>query len=283
MPRKRTIMVVPSPEREKPQARAVRLAMEKGSLPALALMEAEAKVHYESHSHPYHQLMCPLVGSTQLEVGSRRYLLPPHCAAWISAGVVHRTTLGGSTMASVWFHPRSIRWPAHSVRIIAAPPLLRAMAIQATQWPIEAPPNDPLPSSFYRTFALLCKEWIRHELPFWLPNSQHTQVSRGIEYTLQHLATATIPEAAAASAMSERSFRRHFEAEMNMSWREYLQKARLLRAMELLGQPDARVSEVAAAVGFQSASAFGKQFAKFTQTTPKDFRNAAKVDLGKDF
>jgi hypothetical protein len=48
--------------------------------------------------------------------------------------------------------------------------------------------------------------------PFWLPGTNNVQLTRALDYTLQHLEDAMVQQASAAAAMSEPSFRRHFVA-----------------------------------------------------------------------
>jgi AraC-like DNA-binding protein len=60
--------------------------------------------------------------------------------------------------------------------------------------------------------------------------------------------------------------------ETGISWRQFLHQARMLRAMELLVEADASITDVAFAVGFNSLSAFAKSFAYFSGQTPSKFR-----------
>lgn len=64
-----------------------------------------------------------------------------------------------------------------------------------------------------------------------------------------------------AVGVSERTLRRVFSAHLGMSWRSYLLRARVLRSMALLAQPDRSILEVSIAVGFDDAGAFARSFA----------------------
>lgn len=57
-----------------------------------------------------------------------------------------------------------------------------------------------------------------------------------------------------------------------MSWREFLARARMIRAMELLEEQEPQVTEVAYATGFESVSAFSTAFRRFTGETPSQYR-----------
>lgn len=63
-----------------------------------------------------------------------------------------------------------------------------------------------------------------------------------------------------------------FSTHLGMSWRSYLIRARVLRAMALLAQPDRNVLEVSLAVGFDDAGAFARSFARHCGETPSSYK-----------
>lgn len=229
-------------------------------------------VQYNWHSHSYHQLLYAFRGTAYVEVGQARYVLPPQRAAWISARTPHRTTLHQVEGGSVFLHPKLVNWPVEPVRIIAAQPLLREMVKEAARWHAKDGSKNEFRTSYFRALVHLCREWLRDDMPFWLPSSADPQLARAIDYTLSDLANATAVEAARQAAMSTRSFRRRFTADLGLTWRDYLVKARLLRSLELLGRPTASVADVALQIGFESPSAFSKAFHRFTAERPTDYR-----------
>jgi AraC-like DNA-binding protein len=92
-------------------------------------------------------------------------------------------------------------------------------------------------------------------------------------YTLTRLAgPVTLAGAAKTAGLSERTLARRFEDEAGTSWRRFLHDARMLRAMELLAEDGARVTQTAYAVGFESLAAFTHAFTDFTGERPRDFR-----------
>ncbi|NTV13712.1 MAG: AraC family transcriptional regulator [Desulfobulbaceae bacterium] len=243
-------------------------------LAAFAYLDSDQNIRYDWHAHQRHQLIFAFSGTLRLEAENGIYLLPPQRAAWIPAGVSHRTTLRKVVSASVFFAPSLVSSePAH-IRIIPAAPILREMVRYALRWPPERDPDDTLAASFFQTMGLLCGEWQQTETGFRLPAAKSGQIAAAMEYTLAHLAAATLEGASQAAALSPRQFRRRFLAESTIGWQQFHHQARMLRAMELLATPQAAVTEVAYAIGFNSLSAFAKSFARFTGQSPKEYRRS---------
>ena len=82
----------------------------------------------------------------------------------------------------------------------------------------------------------------------------------------------TIAEVAKAVHISERTLARRCSTETGMIWSQFVHRARMLRAMELLAAPDMSVLEIVDAVGFLSVSAFHHAFRAFTGETPSSYR-----------
>jgi AraC-like DNA-binding protein len=248
------------------------LGVESSHLESFAFLDQADDIRYGWHAHTRHQLLYAFSGTLRLEAGNGLYLLPPQRAVWIPAGVLHRTTLKQVRSGSVFLAPSLVPTETARVRIIAAAPIVREMVRYALRWPASRDPCDQLANAWFRTIGLLCAEWIRDEMPFHLPAARTGQVAMAMEYTLENLESATTGAAAQAAALSERHFRRRFTAETGIPWRLFLHQARMLRAMELLVEADAHITDVALAVGFNSLSAFANSFRRFSGQTPSQYR-----------
>jgi len=251
------------------------------TLAAFAYLDSDQNIRYDWHAHQRHQLIYAFSGTLRLEADNGIYLLPPQRAAWIPAGVSHRTTLRNVISASVFFAPELVSSEQAHIRIIPAAPILREMVHYALRWPPDRGPDDGLADSFFKTMGLLCGEWIKQEAGFRLPAGKSWQIAAAIEYTLGHLDQATLAEAARAAALSPRQFRRRFLAESTIGWQQFHHQARMLRAMELLAAPQTSVTEVAYAVGFNSLSAFAKSFARYTGQSPNAYRRSGDEGLNR--
>jgi AraC-like DNA-binding protein len=255
--------------------------VDNSSLEAFAYLDSDQNIRYDWHAHQRHQLIYAFSGTLRLEAENGIYLLPPQRAAWIPAGVSHRTTLRNVLSASVFFSPALVTAEQAHIRIIPAAPIVREMVHYALRWPPGRDPDDGLAASYFKTLGLLCGEWIKEEAGFLLPAAKTEQILAAMDYTLANLEESTLEMAARAAALSPRQFRRRFLAESGIGWQQFHHQARMLRAMELLVAPQASVTEVAYAVGFNSLSAFAKSFTRFTGQSPNEYRRSGNDSQNK--
>ncbi|KPV51254.1 AraC family transcriptional regulator, partial [Kouleothrix aurantiaca] len=81
-----------------------------------------------------------------------------------------------------------------------------------------------------------------------------------------------VADVAQVAGVSERTLARRFADEAGMPWREFLLRARMIRAMELLASSAQALAEVAYSTGFESVSAFSTAFRRFSGETPASYR-----------
>ncbi len=224
------------------------------------------------HTHELHQLLYAFEGVAEVESAGVRHVLPPQQAAWIPAGLSHRTTLRRVRSVAVFFEPSMVDDRGERVRVIAAGAPVREMIVYATRWPIDRPASDPTADAFFAALALLATEWLDDEAPLHLPTSSSPTVATAMAYTQDHLADADERAVCTAAGVSERSLRRQFRADTGMSWQEYRTTSRVLRAMTMLAETDVTVLDAAVAVGFESLSGFNRAFLRLTGERPSEYR-----------
>jgi AraC-like DNA-binding protein len=230
------------------------------------------------HAHRFHQLLYAAEGALRLTTDEGTWLLPPQRAAWISASVRHRVTAPRPVaLRTVYLGARTLPKPEFRCRVFAATPLLREMVLGAMRWDERRAPRDPLARAYFAALAGLAQEWARSPGPFHLPAARGEELGRATAWILDHLDEPLPLDAVARAARtSVRTLTRRFHDELNLSFRDYVRAARMLRAVELLAQPGSRVTDVALAVGFASPSAFTAVFSGFFGEPPKDFRQTAR-------
>jgi AraC family transcriptional activator of mtrCDE len=90
----------------------------------------------------------------------------------------------------------------------------------------------------------------------------------------------TIAGLARVAGVSRATLVRHFSAAADMGVAEFLTRTRMTIAADLLASTDRSLDDIAAAVGYSSASAFGKAFRGVTGTTPSRLRRSAGQPAG---
>jgi YesN/AraC family two-component response regulator len=101
----------------------------------------------------------------------------------------------------------------------------------------------------------------------------HPNIHRALTFMDTHFSEAiSLSSVAQEAGLSRFHFCRLFHHETGMSFRVYLQRLRVSRALELLGRRYVRVSEVAYAVGFNDLSHFDRTFRKVVGQSPTKYR-----------
>lgn len=223
---------------------------------------------FDWHTHRWSHILYAVSGMMRVEVADSLWLLPPQRAIWISADVPHRTDcLAPTHFHSIFFAPSQISQML-PMRVFAVSPLAREMIRYASRWGVQRDPADVVANHYFETLLLLCQQWMADELALRLPRPQSESLGVVVDYVLRAVDSADLDTAADLIAVSPRTLRRQMQREMQMTWRQFLHDARMIRAMELLGAGEQSVTEVAFAVGYQSLSAFTKAFTLFTGEQP---------------
>jgi AraC-like DNA-binding protein len=225
------------------------------------------------HFHDVHEIEYACRGVVEVKTQAGHYLLPPHQSAWIPAGLQHQTTLhaDGRTLA-VLLEPRLVPAAGDRVRIIAVSALLREMMLYSVRWPISRTESGVEADSFFQALGYVVADALEDERPLNLPVSADPVVTAATDYTRAHLDRVAVSDVTRAAGVSERTLRRIFNTHLGMSWRSYLLRARVLRSMALLSQPDRSVLEVSIAVGFDDVGAFARSFARHCGETPSAYK-----------
>ncbi len=225
------------------------------------------------HFHDVHEIEYACRGVVEVKTQAGHYLLPPHQAAWIPAGLQHQTTLNaGVQTLAVLFEPELVPVAGDRVRIIAVSALLREMMLYSGRWPISRTESGVESDSFFQALGYVVAEALEDERPLNLPVSADPVVTAATDYTRAHLDYVTVSDVTRAVGVSERTLRRLFSSHMGMSWRSYLLRARVLRSMAMLAQPDHSVLEISIAVGFDDVGAFARSFARHCGETPSAYK-----------
>lgn len=246
--------------------------------PGFAFRNPSSALFYGWHSHACHQITYARSGTTQIEGPDGHHLLPAGHAVWVPANTRHRTMIRNLNGVSVYFHPAHFSGCSTTVlQTFPVTSMVADMLFHTLRWPAGCAAATPLAHSFFQAVWLLCLEQMQNGVAghFTLPRATHPSLIRAMDSALAHLSQASLAQALNQAGMSERSFRRHFYAQTGMAWQDWLIQARLFQAATFLAEGQ-RVTDVAAAVGYASLSAFAKAFRQFMGQSPAAFRAAQK-------
>jgi len=237
----------------------------------------EGGAEVPQHQHAEAQLVFALSGVMQVHTGDAQWTIPPQRALWMPAARRHSIRLLSRTeMRSVYFSPALLAGPEvfkrqAEVHVITASPLIRELVSglflrQRTQ-------HMRSQMAALLLQALEESPCLPTQLP--MPTSPRLQAALGgvDGMAVDDCWRLSLADAASRAAMSERSFSRHFSAELGLNFRAWRQRARLIASLDLLASPRA-VKDIAATLGFGDAAAYVSSFKALMGCTPGEFREA---------
>lgn len=226
------------------------------------------------HSHPKHQLLFAEDGVLHLYTSSQQLILPVQHAAWLPAHSKHRLKSNSDKLylRSIYFDVEALEPEIlQRFNIFSLSRLAREMITFTERWPTVGDP-DPTEQAFLKAIRQLVGEWCEQRLPLVLPLTDHPLLSEITRSIQAHLDQPLQLELLAQQyALSGRTLLRLFKHEMGTTFSMYLRTARIIQALELLSKPNANVTDVAYAVGYQSLSAFSKTFKQLTGVEPRTY------------
>lgn len=226
-----------------------------------------------------HYLLYSAAGSMRLEAEGKVWALPPARAAFIAAGRPIQVTLLQKVIAcSVLFDTAFIPHPAATLTVVNMSPLARELVLHCGAWTDPGGPLDPYGRQLFLTLAAVVARLTTTPSRAAMPAPKSPGLARALILTEQRIAAAPDFETIAAEvAMTPRSLARRFAAEMGMTWRQALRRLRMIRALELLAEDSASVTETAFAVGYTSLSAFNAAFREFVGETPSSYQQGIRA------
>ena len=219
-----------------------------------------------AHLHERAQLVFALQGSMTVEAGRGLWTLPASHALWVPSGVVHEVRMNGPVeMRTLYVQPNHARRVSEQCQVIFVSPLLRELIARA----VELPPLYDEQGPAGRLMQLLLDEIASlPPRPLGLRMPADARLRRLCEHVLRDLsAPLGIRKLAGQAGLSVRTVIRLFPEETGLTFGEWHNQARLVRAFELFDH-GCTVTEVALEVGYSSPSAFSKMFRRLMGKAP---------------
>jgi len=220
-------------------------------------------------------------GMLTVHTAAGLWVVPAHQAIWIPQGLTHSVEVpGGVAMRAVFLSDslgRSVRTrlPA-ACRIVEISPLLREVLRRAMR---RKTLDRRVAAERHLLDVLLDELTLLPLVPLDLPIPRDPRAARAAALIRgEPAARHTLAEVARASAASARTLERLFREETGLPFGVWRQRARLLRALQLLAE-GGTVAGAAGAVGYESTSAFVAAFRRALGTTPgRYFQRAAAAE-----
>jgi AraC-like DNA-binding protein len=228
-----------------------------------------ANWHIEPHAHTKHQLIYAVRGVMVVQAQAGRWVVPPTRAIWMVAGMPHEIRcIGEVHMRSLLVASDAAPNLLGETQAVSISPLLRELiraAMEVRQPCLPGTRDD-------RVMRLILDEMrVLPVLPLHLQMPSDPRLLRICERLQRQLDDAsTMADWAGRLAVDVKTIQRLFVKETGMTFGQWRQQARLLRALELLAT-GAKVVDVALALGYESPGAFATMFRKQFGQTPSQF------------
>lgn len=246
------------------------------------------------HWHEELEVICPADGALKLQIPGREYLLRKGDLAVLNGNMLHYV-IGhpAGALRSLVFSPflltggtgtafykkyvgPLLTCPDFTVWHTGADADIRCFSDAFSALETDAFAHEFTVRENLSRLLLHCYEQMRPYLS--AQKAAKSADTARIEKMLQYIQAAyaeplTLAEIAKAADLSERECLRCFHRMIGDSPVQYLLKYRLMQSAELLRtQPAAGIAEISAACGFDSPSYFSRQFRRFYQCTPREYR-----------
>lgn len=242
--------------------------------------ESEPDVRCYAVSHPggwldlpqdpaWSQLVYAVRGVLTVHTPDGSWVVPPHRAAWVPAGVRHRLALSGRvTLRMLYFaHPLAL---LPTCRVLDVPPLVRELILHVVRLaPLRL--TEPV---HHRLIGVLADQLVTlPDEPLQLP-APRDPLAVALTAVLQDDPgdPASVSDLARRVGSSRRNLERVFRADTGMTVGQWRRRLRMLEALRLLAA-GMTATAVAARVGYATPSAFGAAFRAELGDTPARWFN----------
>ena len=226
--------------------------------------------HFEPHYHPWAQLAYCAQGLIQVTASDldreTTFILPPSRAVWVPPGARHAVTvLEAPELRTVYFDPSVTPSGWQGCRVMVVSPLMREL-IRALEASTPGARDDALMALTLHEITYASTQSLGVPLP-------HDKRLRALCQSVLKAPgrCTTLAQWAVDTGASERTMARLFRTELATTFQQWRQQAVLAHALPMLacGTP---VSEVAAASGYASDSAFSAMFKSALGQSPSYFQ-----------
>jgi AraC-like DNA-binding protein len=211
-------------------------------------------------------------GGIRVRTPQGDWMVPPHRALWVPAGVRHRVEMKGRvSLRTLYFRPPLSRRLPRECRVMNVSALLRELILHVSHRALA----DPHLASEGHAISLILDQLVAIEVvPLQLPLPRDPRAVKAAGLLATSAGTRrSLASVGRIAGASPRTLQRLFAAETGLTFEKWRQRARLILSVALLSE-GRKVTRVALDVGYDSPSAFIAMFRRELGTTPRRYLRA---------
>lgn len=227
------------------------------------------------HQHIKGQLTYVEGGIAYIHLADKTFVIPARHYIWIPKGVIHQLKIrhAATAIRNIYFYSHDDDTNPFYTKMGIYPitRMLHEMIVYTSDFNGEILPGT-VEHQFLATLKIMLPRISRIMLPFIVPTTQNERVRPIIDYISDNIAQPlTLAEVSSRFNMSERSLSRLFQAELSISFLQYLKQRRIIKSTELMLHTGANLTQIAYETGYQSLSAFSATFQQIMHMRPSEF------------
>lgn len=231
-----------------------------------------AEAVYPRHHHTCGELVYSFTGVMEVKLADRHYLAPPQYGIWLPPLVEH-TGLNRyeTSFCSVYVAAELCPALPATTCAISVSPLVRAILEHLRRQPADEQGTE----AGQRLLRVLVDQLAAAAcVGTYLPTSDDPALAPVLHVLEANPGdTRTLAELARQANTTERTLMRRCQRDLGMSFAEWRQRLRIVKAMERL-EAGQTVEHIALDLGYGSASAFITMFRRMVGKPPDEFRRA---------
>lgn len=245
---------------------------------AIFVLHEKLERRFPVHQHTKGQLTYVDGGIAYVHVQGKILVIPARHYIWIPPGLLHFLTVRSSATAirTVYFELDTEEIFYQQMGIYPVDTLLLEMLLftEHFEWEI-GKTNKYYP--FLKALFNILPEISNNHLHTVLPVTRNERLVPILKYMEAHVGEEiSLTRISKEFSLSERTLSRIFQAELSISFLQYLKQLRMVKAVELMLQTELTLSEIAYRTGYQSIAAFSNTFYQLTNMRPSQFAHSIK-------
>ena len=226
-----------------------------------------------THLHEQGQLVLSMQGVVACEVADNHWIVPPHCALWIPAGVPHQSRASSNAHGYFLFITPSASTLPDECCTLSISAMLREMIIELC----EGRSDRTTLSKDLITHLLVEELSAMPRVSTHFPIPADSRLQRVAEALIQAPdSRRTLEQWASFGGMSERTFSRQLFKDTGMSFGKWRRQLHLMVALKLLAEGKS-VQQVAGDLGYEAVTSFIRMFKLALGTTPAKYVSLPSV------